>query len=75
MGALASVVSTYLVTGALLYEAVNRFVHPTPINGKRECSLDPDPEWPSLNQLLYICGCPDISATEYDIIASEYMIC
>ncbi|KAK9909356.1 hypothetical protein WJX75_000956 [Coccomyxa subellipsoidea] len=34
LGALASVLSTWLVTGALLYEAVNRLIKPTLIDGK-----------------------------------------
>ena len=34
LGALASVLSTWLVTGILLYEAVNRIIHPSPVNGK-----------------------------------------
>ncbi len=34
LGALASVLSTWLVTGILLYEAVNRILDPSPVNGK-----------------------------------------
>ena len=34
LGALASVLSTWLVTGILLYEAVNRILNPSPVNGK-----------------------------------------
>ena len=34
LGALASVLSTWLVTGILLYEAVNRVINPSPVNGK-----------------------------------------
>ena len=36
LGALASVLSTWLVTGILLYEAVNRVINPSPVNGKGE---------------------------------------
>lgn len=43
LGALASVLSTWLVTGILLYEAVNRVIKPSPVNGKgksfEHCSL------------------------------------
>lgn len=34
LGALASVLSTWLVTGILLYEAVFRIISPVPVNGK-----------------------------------------
>ena len=34
LGALASVLSTWLVTGILVYEAVNRVISPSPVNGK-----------------------------------------
>ena len=36
LGALASVLTIWLVTGILVYEAVNRVIHPVPVNGKRE---------------------------------------
>lgn len=36
LGALASVLSTWLVTGILVYEAVDRIMHPTHVDGKRE---------------------------------------
>ena len=29
----------WLVTGILVYEAINRIFNPVPVNGKRECSL------------------------------------
>lgn len=41
LGALVSVLLTWLVTGMLLWEAVNRIVDPHPINGKRECFASP----------------------------------
>ena len=34
LGALASVLSTWLVTGILVYEAVARIMHPVEVNGK-----------------------------------------
>lgn len=34
LGALASVLSIWLVTGILVYEAVNRMINPEPVNGK-----------------------------------------
>lgn len=34
LGALASVLSIWLVTGILVYEAVNRILNPVPVNGK-----------------------------------------
>lgn len=34
LGALASVLSTWLVTGILLWEAVDRIMHPVDVNGK-----------------------------------------
>ena len=34
LGALASVLSTWLVTGILLWEAVNRIMNPVNVNGK-----------------------------------------
>ena len=36
LGALASVLTIWLVTGILVYEAVNRVMNPVPVNGKRE---------------------------------------
>ena len=36
LGALASVLTIWLVTGILVYEAVNRVINPVPVNGKRE---------------------------------------
>ena len=50
LGALASVLSTWLVTGILLYEAVNRVISPSPVNGKgvfasplwSDCATSPD---------------------------------
>ena len=47
LGALASVLSTWLVTGILLYEAVNRVMSPSPVNGKGMPS----------HGLLTICFC------------------
>lgn len=34
LGALASVLSIWLVTGILVYEAVNRMIDPVAVNGK-----------------------------------------
>lgn len=34
LGALASVLSTWLVTGVLVYEAIDRIRHPVQVNGK-----------------------------------------
>ena len=34
LGALASVLSIWLVTGVLVYEAVNRILNPVPVNDK-----------------------------------------
>lgn len=36
LGALASVLTVWLVTGILLFEAVNRVINPEPVNGKGE---------------------------------------
>lgn len=36
LGALASVLSIWLVTGILVYEAVNRVFNPVRVEGKRE---------------------------------------
>ena len=36
LGALVSVLSTWLVTGILLWEAVIRIQHPEPVDGKCE---------------------------------------
>lgn len=36
LGALASVLTIWAVTGALVYEAVLRVMYPEPVNGKRE---------------------------------------
>ena len=41
LGALASVLTIWLVTGILVYEAVNRVINPVPVNGK--CVLLPPP--------------------------------
>ena len=66
LGALVSVLSTWLVTGILLWEAVLRVMNPEPVNGKRELFINPtstnrsDPpfphlsyhiEWPSCNTI------------------------
>ena len=42
LGALASVLTIWLVTGILVYEAVNRVLNPVPVNGKRELLSRPD---------------------------------
>ena len=55
LGALASVLSTWLVTGILLYEAVNRVINPTPVNGKSMPLLSLITMCVSLCQL-----CPDL---------------
>ena len=39
LGALASVLTVWLVTGILVWEAVNRILHPEPINGEIMCIL------------------------------------
>ena len=39
LGALVSVLSTWLVTGILLWEAIDRIRHPVEVNGKREDPL------------------------------------
>lgn len=36
LGALASVMTVWLVTGILLFEAVQRIITPEPVDGKRE---------------------------------------
>lgn len=36
LGALASVMTVWLVTGLLLFEAIQRIITPEPVNGKRE---------------------------------------
>ena len=36
LGALASVLTVWLVTGVLVFEAVNRIINPEPVNGKSE---------------------------------------
>lgn len=38
LGALGSVLTVWLVTGVLLFEAVNRLITPEPVNGKSECA-------------------------------------
>ena len=53
LGALASVLSTWLVTGILLYEAVNRVINPSPVNGKGE--LLPRIKYPQLLTLCLSC--------------------
>lgn len=37
LGALASVMTVWLVTGILLFEAVQRIINPEPVDGKSEC--------------------------------------
>ena len=36
LGALASILSVWLVTGVLVFEAINRIMTPEPVNGKGE---------------------------------------
>ena len=36
LGALASILSVWLVTGVLVFEAINRIMNPEPVNGKGE---------------------------------------
>ena len=52
LGALASVLTIWLVTGILVYEAINRVINPVPVNGKREVL----PAWPpsSHNNLPWV---------------------
>lgn len=47
LGALASVLSTWLVTGVLLFEAFHRIVNPAPIDGKR--AFPPPASQPALH--------------------------
>ena len=41
LGALASVLSIWLVTGILVYEAVNRMLNPVAVNGKSVITTHP----------------------------------
>jgi hypothetical protein len=38
LGALVSVLTTWLVTGILLWEAIDRIRHPVEVDGRRESS-------------------------------------
>ncbi len=51
LGALASVLTIWLVTGILVYEAINRVINPVPVNGKREVL----PVWPHWSQNNALC--------------------
>lgn len=37
LGALASVLATWLVTGVLVFEAIGRIINPSPVDGKGGC--------------------------------------
>ncbi len=41
LGALVSVLSTWLVTGILLWEAIDRIRHPVEVDGRREAPPHP----------------------------------
>lgn len=51
LGALASVLSIWLVTGILVYEAVDRVRHPVRVDGKSEfpCATTTAPPLPLLD--------------------------
>ena len=57
LGALGSVLSIWLVTGVLVYEAINRLFNPVEVNGKRaprRCAAAPvrPPLWPARRSCL-----------------------
>ena len=54
LGALASVLATWLVTGVLVWEAVGRMINPSPVNGKGASQCNPSKA----------AACPKISSSE-----------
>jgi hypothetical protein len=53
LGALASVLSIWLVTGILVYEAIDRIINPVFVNGKRESRFMQERSASLVTQILW----------------------